>query len=112
MVTTINPRRKRKESGGVWGSQLKDKRTEDTLQKEDKNIPEINYNDPTVQKWVAGQDERWRQKYKGFTHQDIFEFVDLRRVLREQNSKLTMKQASSMALKTMRAKKRLTNQEV
>jgi len=77
-----------------------------------KDLSEIDYDDAKVQKWVAKQDEKWKKKYKGFTHQDIFDFVDLRKVLQEQNPNFTSKQAATIALKTIRTKKRLKNREV
>ena len=71
------------------------------------NFSEIDYDDPLVKKWVEEQDSRWRMKYKGFTHADSFELVNLRKEIQKQNKNFTFQQANSIALKVIQTKKKL-----
>lgn len=41
-----------------------------------KDLPEVDYNDPEVKKWIAETEERWRKNNPHLTHPELIEAVD------------------------------------
>lgn len=40
-----------------------------------KDLPEIDYDDPDVQKWLKEEDEKFREKFPNLTHAEVMEKV-------------------------------------
>jgi hypothetical protein len=41
-----------------------------------KNLPEIDYNDPQVQKWMEETQAEWKKRHPNLTHEELIKSVE------------------------------------
>lgn len=59
------------------------------MAKDLKDLPEIDYNDPNVQKWWKEEEEEFRKKHPNLTHEEAMKIAEknLKKINKKINSK-------------------------
>lgn len=50
-----------------------------------KHLPEINYDDPDVQKWMDQEQARWRKRHPNLTHETLIRTVEHKHRVRKRD---------------------------